>query len=140
MQLNLTTDYAIRVVLYLAEADGLVTSQDLANFSNVSPNYIFKIMKKLVDAGYVEQFRGVKGGYKLLQDPKDISLWDIIELMEPTTAFNRCLEEDSYCSRHGDTLGCQVNTVYRTFQKHMEDYFKSYSIQRIVDEWGDKPL
>lgn len=140
MQLNLTTDYAIRVVLYLAEAEGLVTSQDLANFSKVSPNYIFKIMKKLVDAGYVEQFRGVKGGYKLCVNPQDITLWDIIELMEPTTAINRCLENDSYCSRHGNVLGCQVNAVYRVFQEQMEAYFKSYSIQRIVDEWGDKPL
>ena len=140
MQLNLTTDYAIRVVLYLAETEGLVTSQELADFSKVSSNYIFKIMRKLVDAGYVEQFRGVKGGYKLCVKPEDISLWDIIELMEPTTAINRCLEKDYYCSRHGNVLGCQVNSVYKTFQTKMEDYFKSYSIRRILDEWGKKPL
>ncbi len=41
MQLNLTTDYTIRAVLYMAQENELVTSIEIAEAVKVSPNYIF---------------------------------------------------------------------------------------------------
>ncbi len=133
MQLNLTTDYAIRTVLFMASTKGgLVTSVQIADTINVSSNYIFKIMRQLVNSGIVKQFRGAQGGYQLLKDPKDITLWEIIELMEPKSKINRCLEDDHYCNING-TATCLVHKTYLYFQEQMENYFNSVSIQDILD-------
>ena len=133
MQLNLTTDYAIRALLHLAEQRRVVTSQELADFAKVSPNYIFKVMKMLRDAGYVEQLRGVKGGYMLVKEPDTITLLDVIQLMEPTTFLNRCLEPDHFCSRDGVGV-CPVHDIYSAFQKKVEAFLRSFTIQSILNQ------
>jgi len=133
VQLNITTDYAIRSVLFLALRDEIVKSQEIANYANSSPNYIFKILRKLVDAGYVKEHRGVKGGYKLIVSPAQLTLWDIIELMEPKTHINRCVEDSEFCFR-SKSERCRVHAIYLDLQNRIENFFKSYSIQRIIDE------
>ena len=51
MQLNVTTDYAIRTVLYLAIKDELATSNEIAMAMGIPPSYVLKITSKLVVAG-----------------------------------------------------------------------------------------
>lgn len=105
-----------------------MTSIEIAEAVKVSPNYIFKIMRQLVKAGFAKQHRGASGGYTLELAPKDISLWDIILLMEPKTRINRCLEDDKYCSTN-NVDGCLVHFIYADFQKRFEKYFKSIIIK-----------
>lgn len=51
MQINITTDYAIRIVLYLAIRKELVSSVDIAYAMGIQPGYVLKITRKLVNAG-----------------------------------------------------------------------------------------
>ncbi|MEI3292039.1 MAG: Rrf2 family transcriptional regulator [Thomasclavelia ramosa] len=51
--------------------------------------------------------QGVQGGFKLKKHPKDISIFSIIDIFEPTIRINSCLEEDKYCSRFA-TETCPV--------------------------------
>lgn len=50
MQLNVTTDYAIRTVLYLAVKDELATANEIATAMGIPPSYVLKITRKLVAA------------------------------------------------------------------------------------------
>ena len=47
MQLKLTTEYAIRIALYLAEQNGVCTSKEIAEYTQISPNYVLKILRVL---------------------------------------------------------------------------------------------
>lgn len=51
MQLNITTDYAIRIVSYLAVRGELVNSETIASVMGIPRGYVLKITKKLVRAG-----------------------------------------------------------------------------------------
>lgn len=48
MQINVTTDYAIRIVLYLAIQNKVTTSKDIAMAMGIPKSYIFKITNKLI--------------------------------------------------------------------------------------------
>ena len=100
MQLKNSTDYAIRIVCYLAAQERMVSTSELSRKLNVSTNYVPAIAKKLKDAKIVTACEGTNGGYMLAKQPENISLMDIISCVEETMAINRCLEEDRFCSRN----------------------------------------
>ena len=79
MQLNRSTDYAIQMLLYLAKAGKTVSSSKLAAAIGVSHRYLLQISAKLRAAGFI---RAAYGGLKLVKDPDEISLYDIILSME----------------------------------------------------------
>ena len=109
MQLNITTDYAIRIVYYLALKEETITASELASVLKIPVNYISKITKKLKAAEIVQACEGIKGGYALMKKPEMISLFDIVSSMEVTMKINRCLEPDGFCSRNA-TDYCKRHT------------------------------
>ena len=85
MQLKLTTDYAIRTVVYLATQSGITSVAEIGSKMGISENYLMKVLKALKDAGLVAGYQGKRGGYAISKKPEEISLWDIVEVMEGTT-------------------------------------------------------
>ena len=85
------TDYAIRCVLHLAEAGkDVLMVNEIAKEQDIPKSFLAKILQKLAKAGIVESLRGVKGGFRLAKKPEDISLLDVVELMEGPVAMNVC--------------------------------------------------
>lgn len=85
MQLNQSTDYAIRIILYLAKTARTVPSSKLSAAIGVSPRYLLQIGAKLRDAKLITVSYGTAGGYTLAKHPEEISLFEIISLMEGKT-------------------------------------------------------
>lgn len=131
MQLTTTTDYAIRAVLFLA-MKGVANATELNEAMGIPHGYISSLARKLRDAGIIKSERGVCGGYSLNKPPEEISLLDIVELMEGTTKINRCLEADHYCSRNAaDT--CPVRKFYSDIQVDLEAKLRSKTIKDLMD-------
>lgn len=131
MQLKLTTDYAIRTVLYLATQSGITPVADIGNKMGISENYLMKVLKALKDGGIVAGYQGKRGGYVLSKKPKEISLWEIMEIMESSMKINRCLEDDHFCSRKG-TETCKVRRYYEKAQKDLQRYFSKVTIEAVL--------
>lgn len=116
MQLKNSTDYAIRIVCYLAAQERMVSTSELSRKLNVSANYVPKIAKKLKNAKIVTACEGTNGGYMLAKQPENISLMEIISCVEETMAINRCLEEDRFCSRNLEDT-CKIHKILLSLQK-----------------------
>ena len=101
MQLKVSTDYAIRIVLHLAVKGGAATSSEISGQMGVPQSVIATLAKPLQKAGILTTQRGTGGGFALGRAPEQISLHEIVNLVEGTTRINRCLEPDGYCSRNG---------------------------------------
>ena len=131
MQLKITTDYAVRIVYYLALHRGTVTAAELSEALKIQESYIPKITKKLKDANMITACEGIKGGYSLSRKPEDISLFDIISSTEITMKINRCLEEDGFCSRNA-TDYCSVHKTFLKVQKLYEDSLREVKISDMI--------
>ena len=91
MQLNQSTDYAIRIILYLAKAARIVPSSKLAVAIGISPRYLLQIGAKLRDANLITVSYGTTGGYVLAKPPKEISLFEIHMKIRPNS-INEAVE------------------------------------------------
>lgn len=132
MQLNLTTDYAFRLLLCLGSANGTLSGSAIADTMKIPPNYLLKISSKLRRAGLIGSMAGTQGGYYLTKSLSEITLLEIIDIMEPSYKWNRCLEDDSFCSREA-TRSCPIRKFYVRLQTELETKWLSKSLAEIVE-------
>ena len=78
MQITSTTDYAIRIVCYLAAQSQMISTSELSQELSVPYSYIPKITNKLKQAGIIKACEGPNGGYMLAKQPENISLMESI--------------------------------------------------------------
>lgn len=78
MQLTNTTDYAIRIVCYLASENKVITTAELSRELNIPASYIPKITKQLKEKEIVKAAEGSNGGYMLEKRPKKFLLWTLL--------------------------------------------------------------
>ena len=129
MQLKITTDYAVRTLLFLAETGRITTSIEISEAMQIPREYLVNIMRDMREGGLVQALSGAKGGYSLARAPEEITLYDVIEVMERTIRINRCLEPGEPCSR-GAARYCKVRQVYQELQDEIECCFKNHTIDR----------
>ena len=140
MSLNITTDYAIRIMMYLANyydpdplfaPDNSCSGKVIAEKMNIPYNYFLKIVPHLKDAGYLISFQGKRGGYVLTTPPENISLFDIIHVMEDDFILNACTAPDAGCSR-GTSDFCPVHYVLEEVQNSIDKTLKSVNLAELA--------
>jgi Rrf2 family nitric oxide-sensitive transcriptional repressor len=100
MRLTVYTDYALRMLMYLAlRDDGLATIAEIAESYDISKNHLMKVAHQLGVAGYVETVRGRNGGLHLAKPAEAIGLGEIVRLTEPDMAVVPCFKPiDAPCA------------------------------------------
>ena len=87
MQITSYTDYALRVLIYLAMSSNRQTTiTEIADFYNISRNHLVKVVHQLGSKGFVRTTRGKGGGLSLQHPPEMISIGEVVRSME--THFN----------------------------------------------------
>lgn len=132
MQLNLTTDYAIRLLLCLGNTKGTLSGNNIAATTRIPQNYLLKISSKLRKAGMVGSIAGANGGYYLLKPLNKITLLEILKAMEPACKWNHCIEDDRFCSR-GAATSYSVRKYYAQLQTELETKWLSRTLSEIVE-------
>lgn len=98
MKLSHHTDYALRLLIYLAlHRDQLVTIQQVAKVYGISSHHLAKVVQDMVHAGWVTSTRGRGGGLKLAIKPDEIGLGQVIRRTETCLSPVECLAGHSDC-------------------------------------------
>ena len=134
MQLNITTDYAIRLLLCLEEVGVKKTGPLIAEEMVIPPKYIVKITTKLRTAKLIGSEHGSQGGYYLMKPLENITLMEELSVMESTVKINRCLEPDAYCSR-GGVNRCSIRGFYLALQHEFEEKWLSQRLSGIMEKY-----
>ena len=83
MRLTRYTDYALRVLLYVAaKPDDLCSIGEIARAYGVSQNHLMKVVNDLANAGYVATVRGRSGGVRLGRPPAEINIGEVVRHTE----------------------------------------------------------
>jgi Rrf2 family protein len=79
-----TVEYALRAMVQLAvDAPAASTTKDIAAKTKVPSAYLAKVLQSMRRAALIHSRRGVGGGVTLARAPKDVSLLDVIDAVEP---------------------------------------------------------
>lgn len=133
MQLNVTTDYAIRIMLCLCKKETVVSAREISETMKIPEDYVLKITKRLLKSGLIKSYIGKNGGFSASASPKTITLLMIIQAVENTVKINRCLEEDKFCNRLATEI-CPVRNFYCRLQNELETSLSSITIKTLLEE------
>lgn len=92
------TDLAVRAIRSLADADR-TPARLLADTLGTSSGFLTQVLKPLVDSGVLSSSRGPRGGYRLETPPEDLTMLEVIEIVEGPTDDGRCVLEKAECPR-----------------------------------------
>jgi len=113
LRLSKLTDYAVVVLVRLAQADaalahagqvaGMQTSPGIAAATGIPEPTVAKVLKILTGGGLVASQRGARGGYRLLRPLGSIPIADVIAAIDGPIALTACVE--------GSTGGCESKSL-----------------------------
>jgi Rrf2 family protein len=86
-----TVEYALRAVVYLADqGEAPSTTQQIAEGTRVPAAYLSKVLQGLRRGKLVHSQRGLHGGFTLAREPKDMTIWDVVQAIEPIERIREC--------------------------------------------------
>lgn len=109
MHITQHTDYALRVLIYLAaNTERLVTIAEVSQRFDISRSHLMKVANQLVREGFVEGLRGKGGGLRLARPAEQISIGAVVRRMERGMELVECFGHDSNCLL---TSNCKLKSV-----------------------------
>lgn len=130
IRLNLSTDYALRALLYLAsQPDRQVSTRELAGFYDISADHVSKVVQHLAHAGYVRAGRGRAGGLRLGRPAAEISVGAVIELFEGPISLLDCIGTEGVCVIQP---GCRLRRLLDRAGAQLAETLRSVTLAELA--------
>jgi Rrf2 family protein len=108
---------------------GAVTLNDIAKRQAISVKYLWQVINPLKTAGLLRVTRGAKGGYALARRPEEITLYEIVTILEGELSLVECLGKEVRCDM---VDSCIARTVWRDVNQVMEKALKGITLAGIL--------
>jgi len=128
-----TVEYALRAVVHLAsESPSSCTTSQLAEVTRVPAAYLSKVLQSLTRAGIVRSQRGVGGGVSLASEPAELTIFDVVNAVEPMQRIKTCPLD---LEQHGTTL-CPLHSRLDKAMSDLEIVFRGTTLAEILSQSG----
>ena len=134
MRITHEADYAIRIMYCLAERNQTISAKQISDDSGVPSRFALKILRRLTQAGLTESFKGVSGGYQLARAAEQISLGEIIEVIDGPIEINHCLSSEFDCSRVQQKNKCTFHRLFSAINQDIRSKLYDLPLSQFVPE------
>ena len=133
--------YALRVMLDLAQhrEEGYISLKTIADRQGYSMKYLEMIVGSLKREGLVASTRGKEGGYRLVRDPEDYTIGEILRCIEDNLAPVACIKAGDICCEHAGE--CMTVPMWKELDDITNAYLDGVSLQDLLtgEKWK-KPI
>ena len=139
MKISTRGRYAVRMLLDIAmhQENGYVAMKDIARRQQISKKYGDQIGMQLSQAGLLLAARGRQGGYRLIPDAGEVTVLQVLNIMEGSLAPVQCLETNPVlCDR---CSFCMTLSMWTGLNKVMTDYLGGITLQSLIDQAPPQP-
>lgn len=139
LKLSTKGDYATRVLLELSVAEGpnALSVQELASRTGISAKYLEQIMMRLRAAHLVRSHRGVNGGYELARDPQEMTVGEVIRVMDGPLAPSPCASQTAHVPcpayRCPTETGCVLRELWLDVRDAISDVLDHTTFRDLAE-------
>jgi Rrf2 family protein len=119
---------------------GLVYLKDIAKGQNISEKYLSLIIIPLRGVGLVNSSRGAYGGYSLAKEPSQITMKEIVDVLEGDCSLVNCVKDPSVCPR---VPICASHDIWAIIGEKISETLNSITLDMLVKmnrEKADKAM
>lgn len=135
MKLSTRAEYGLRAMFELAckYGQGPVPLRVIAEEQGISENYLEQLIATLRKAGLVESIRGSRGGYLLADPPENVTVGDVVRVVEGPIAPMDCVSEGSQvdCGRAGC---CASRVIWKKVRDSISEVLDGFTLADMVNE------
>ncbi len=126
------TDYGLVLLTTLARHDGgePQTARELAERSLLPVPMVSQILKSLAKGGLLESTRGVKGGYRLVRRPDEVTIAEVISVLEGPIAITECSTDVSGDCEQEDA--CPLQGPWQKINRVIRSALESVSLSDLI--------
>lgn len=131
MMLSQKCVYGLRAVLYVAQhsSDGYVPIREISKNLEISFHFLTKILQILTQNKLMDSYRGPNGGINLVKPANEITILDIIQIIDGDHIFHQCILGLPNCD---DKHPCPLHDKW-TFNCHsLKENFSETTIEDLV--------
>ncbi|OGF53461.1 MAG: hypothetical protein A2452_06530 [Candidatus Firestonebacteria bacterium RIFOXYC2_FULL_39_67] len=134
MKLSYKGDYALKTLLDLClhGKKTTVRIKDISERQDIPVKYLEQIMTLLKGSGYVNSKRGPEGGYSLGKKPENITLGEIVRLIEGHTSPIACVSSSCY-KKCDDEAGCPFKKTWFEVKNAINEIVDKTTIADICE-------
>jgi Rrf2 family protein len=130
--------YAIKTLVRLGSEFGgeYLLTDEIARAENIPKKFLELILLDLKHAGYLRSKQGSKGGYRLVQDPSQITLAEIYRLFDGAIALVPCVSQKFYeaCDDCPDEKTCRLKRVFIDVREKTFELMSGITIQTFLND------
>ena len=131
MKLSTRGRYGVRLMLDLAlhYGEGPVLLKDIAGRQGISEKYLWQLINPLKTVGLIGSTRGAHGGYVLGRPPEEISLKEIVRVLEGSLCLVDCVENPAVCKR---SQTCTSRDIWSEASNQISQILESMTLDKMV--------
>jgi Rrf2 family cysteine metabolism transcriptional repressor len=135
MKLSTKGRYGVKAMVDLAinQGETPVSIKSISERQNISEYYLEQLFLPLRKANLIKSIRGAQGGYILNKSPEEITIGEIIYVLEGPIEISDCVEGVS-CS-NGDS--CATRLLWEKIKKSIDDVLESTTLQDILNDYNN---
>lgn len=133
MQFSQETDYALRLVEHFTSLgrDGYINAKELSETLSIPYRFLLRVLGKLKRGGILASRMGENGGYRLARTPAEISLRQIVTLIEGDVCLLRCLKDTKLCNA-GLAPHCRVHKTLDGVRDQLNSLLEQYTFDNLT--------
>jgi len=131
MKISTKGRYGLRILMDLAihQSEKPRLIRDIAQSQQISEKYISRLVISLRKAGLIRSIRGVNGGFHLDRKPEDITLLEVVEVMEGPLSIVDCVTAPRKCRLHEN---CAPREVWCKLNESIRDLMRQTTLADIL--------
>ncbi len=136
MKLSTKGRYGLKAMfeLSLSHSKGPISIKTIASKQNIPEQYLEQIFSKLKKAKLIKSVRGAQGGYLLSKKASEITVYDVLIVLEGPVSISDCLIDEDSCENSG---GCVTKLVWAKIRDAIEDVMKSITLCDMVSDYNE---
>jgi Rrf2 family nitric oxide-sensitive transcriptional repressor len=123
-------------VLVAVPSGTVVQSREIGDKLGLSAGYVTKALQPLARKGWLQSVQGRGGGWRLVQDPGSLTIFDVLEVLEPAGSWKRCFMGHPVCS---DDPGCPFHSTWSESLARMEATMRQTRLSQLGGLPDDSP-
>lgn len=129
MKINTKIRYGLRMLLILAETNGIMNTTDLGKKMMVSPKYLRKLAGSLEKFQLITSVQGIHGGYALKKKPEDLTIASLFEAFDERINISGCFS-DQNCTLN---THCMARPLWEYLDKMIKNEFYTITLRQIIE-------
>ena len=130
MLITRENDYALRMLRALADNE-IKSVQKICDDENIPQKWAYKILKKMEKVKMVKAFQGSRGGYQLVKEMSEITMFDILTIDKKELRFYKYIQDSGSNSSNVEAAKCPISKEFKLLENFIETNLRERTLENV---------